>query len=60
MTDGISDDILTDATKDFVSTFDELFSLPSSNAQKELIDGLVHWRTPHHVDDKTIIAIERR
>lgn len=60
MTDGISDDIPTEATKDFVSTFDKLFSLPSSNAQKELIDGLVHWRTPHHVDDKTIIAIERR
>ena len=31
-----------------------------AQAQKNLNDELMHWPTQHHIDDKTIIAIERR
>ena len=60
MTDGISEDILPEATNDFVSVFDVFFKDPIAQAQKNLNDELMHWPTQHHIDDKTIIAIERR
>lgn len=60
MTDGISEDILPDATDRFVSTFDSFFKRSVSDAKKELTDELINWPTPHHLDDKTIVAIERK
>lgn len=60
MTDGISEDILSDAMDEFVSAFDIFFEVPINRAQKNLKDELTHWPTQHHIDDKTIIAIERR
>lgn len=60
MTDGISEDILPQAEEKFVSTFDLFFGMSRSRGQKALTTDLVNWPTPHHLDDKTIVAIEYR
>ena len=60
MTDGISEDILDNKHNQFVQNFEPIFLLPKFRAQKKLIEDLTHWPTPHHLDDKTIVAIQRR
>ena len=60
MTDGISEDILPEAIENFVSTFDIFLKSSKKQAQKELTNELIHWPTQHHIDDKTIVVIERR
>lgn len=60
MTDGISEDILPQAEGKFVSTFDLFFGTSRSKGQNALKKELTDWPTPHHLDDKTIVAIEYR
>ncbi|OWV07001.1 MULTISPECIES: PP2C family serine/threonine-protein phosphatase [unclassified Fibrobacter] len=60
MTDGISEDILPQAEGKFVSTFDLFFGKSRSSGENELTKELINWPTPHHLDDKTIVAIEYR
>ncbi len=60
MTDGISEDILPLAEKRFVSAFDQFLGIPRRKAQKALTRELINWPTPHHLDDKTIVAVEYR
>lgn len=60
MTDGISEDILPGAEEKFVSAFDNFLNKSRSAGQRELTKELENWLTPHHLDDKTIIAVEYR
>lgn len=60
MTDGISEDILPHAEGRFISTFDRFFNKSRSKGQNNLTKELIDWPTPHHLDDKTIVAIEYR
>lgn len=60
MTDGISEDIRPGAEEKFVATFDLFFGMTASKGTRTLENELVHWPTPHHLDDKTIVAVERR
>lgn len=60
MTDGISEDILPQSEGKFISTFDLFFSKSRSKGQNDLTNELINWPTPHHLDDKTIVAIEYR
>lgn len=60
MTDGISEDILPQAEGKFISTFNLFFSKSRSEGQNDLTKELINWPTPHHLDDKTIVAIEYR
>ena len=60
MTDGISEDILPQSEDKFISIFDMFFIQSKRAGQKKLTKELINWPTPHHTDDKTIVAIERR
>lgn len=60
MTDGISEDILPQAEEKFIQTFDLFFGTSRSKGQDSLKKELTDWPTPHHLDDKTIVAIEYR
>lgn len=60
MTDGISEDIIPNAEEKFISAFDLFFKESRRKGQRKLVEELIHWPTPHHTDDKTIVAIERR
>ena len=44
----------------FISIFDMFFIQSKRAGQKKLTKELINWPTPHHTDDKTIVAIERR
>ena len=60
MTDGISEDIKPQAENGFVSSFDLFFGMTASKGKHALEDALINWPTPHHLDDKTVVAVERR
>ncbi len=60
MTDGVSEDILPQAEEKFTQTFDLFFGTSRSKGQNALKKELTNWPTPHHLDDKTIIAVEYR
>lgn len=60
MTDGISEDILPQAEEKFTQAFDLFFETSRSKGQEALKKELTNWPTPHHLDDKTIVAIEYR
>ncbi len=60
MSDGISDDLITESLPDFFNTIYHI-ALNSSRrrAKKWLQQELENWATPRHGDDKTLAAIFR-
>ncbi len=60
MTDGISEDIKPQSEDGFVSSFDMFFGMKAHKGTLALEDALINWPTPHHLDDKSVVAVERR
>ncbi|MBF0302725.1 MAG: protein phosphatase 2C domain-containing protein [Desulfamplus sp.] len=60
MTDGISEDIEPDSYGEIPKMFRNWFKLRKSQATRILLNELNNWTTPHHQDDKSIVALMRR
>lgn len=60
ITDGISEDLDLDKISDFPGIFRKWFGLPSRRAERLIRNELINWKTPHHMDDKSIIAVMRK
>lgn len=58
MTDGVSDDVRTDALETFADALVRgVMTKTRRGARAWLRNELVHWSTPNHADDKTVAVI---
>jgi serine/threonine protein phosphatase PrpC len=57
-TDGVADDLLPDRINGFVDwLLDRFADLPPQQRWRALRNELKDWPTPHHADDKTLVAL---
>lgn len=60
-TDGISDDLQSGSSVDFVSELSAQYKkMNSRQIQKDMSEWILNWPVPRHTDDKTAVFVHRR